>query len=64
MQNVISFRKEVKTITPDDLMSFKEFATKHSCSLKFLYRLKNIKRYKRGIYKISENEVLQVLDRF
>lgn len=63
MQNVISFRKDVK-LTPDDLMSFKEFSEKHSCSLKFLYRLKNIKRYKRGIYKISENEVLQVLDRF
>lgn len=64
MQNVINFKVKRKNTTPDDLMSFKEFATKHSCSLKFLYRLKNIKRYKRGVFKISEEEVLNELDRF
>lgn len=65
--NVISFtREKVDFKTPDDLMSFKDFALKHQMKLGYLYKLREkgeIKRYKRGVWKISESEVLKALQR-
>lgn len=51
--------------TPADLLSIKEFAEKHSMKTKYLYKqcsLGKIKRYKRGVWKISESETLQMLE--
>ncbi len=65
--NVINFSrfKSKESKTPNDLLSFKEFARKHSMKQGYLYKLaerKKINRYKRGIWKISESEVLNYLD--
>lgn len=65
--NVIKFSRERLVIkTPDDLMSFKDFALKHQMKIGYLYKLHSkgfISRYKRGVWKISESEVLSVLGR-
>lgn len=60
--NVIDINKNA---IPNDLISFKDFAEKHCMKKGYLYKLYaigKIKRYKRGIWKISEKEVLSVLD--
>ena len=60
MTNVIQIRKS----TPDDLMSFREFANKYGTCTSYLYKLfyaKKIQRYKRGYWKISESEVLRAM---
>lgn len=65
MNNVINFNKG-KLEIPNDLMSFKDFALKHGMNIGYLYKLyygEKIKRYKRGIWKISESEVLNALQR-
>ncbi len=62
LNNVVRFNKRE---TPSDLLSFKEFAQKYSMNDKYLYKLfyqGKFKRHKRGVWKISENEVLQVLE--
>jgi len=65
--NVINFTRERLEIqTPNDLMSFKDFALKHQMKLGYLYKLREkgaIKRYKRGVWKVSESEVLKALQR-
>ena len=61
--NVICFMKEK---TPNDLISFKDFAQKYGMKSGYLYKLRakgKFKRYKRGVWKISESEVLDVLAR-
>lgn len=61
--NVISFNKEV--VTPNDLLSVREFALKHNMKISYLYKLferGKIKRYKRGVWKISECETLEFLN--
>ena len=65
--NVINFLRFKTKIskTPNDLVSFKEFALKHDMKQGTLYKLAergSILRYKRGIWKISESEVLRYLD--
>lgn len=65
--NVIKFsRSNLGLRTPDDLMSVKAFALKHDMKIGYLYKLQTkgiIKRYKRGVWKISESEVLKALGR-
>lgn len=63
MNNVIKFNKDA---TPDDLITIKNFAKKYELSVSFLYKLfykGKIKRYKRGFWKLSEKEVLKVLEK-
>lgn len=63
--NVINFKKS-KIESLEDLISFKDFAQKHSMKVGFLYKLQKqgkFSRYKRGVWKISESEVLKVLDK-
>lgn len=65
MNNVINLNKS-KIEIPNDLMSFKGFALKHNMNIGYLYKLfygNKIKRYKRGVWKVSEDEVLRVLQR-
>lgn len=62
MANVLKFQRNK---TPDDLLSFKQFILKHKMSSSFLYKFcdtYNIQRYKRGVWKISESEVLRALN--
>ena len=61
--NVINFSKG-KIEIPKDLISFKEFALKYDMKVGYLYKLCSkgqINRHKRGVWKISESEVLKVL---
>ena len=63
--NVINFARD-KKVFPQDLISFKGFAEKHDMKIGYLYKLYSrglISRYKRGVWKISESEVLKVLER-
>ena len=63
--NVIRLEKS-KNIIPNDLISFKGFAEKYDMKVGYLYKLCSkgqIHRHKRGVWKISESEVLQVLQR-
>ncbi len=63
--NVINFKKS-KIDFPKDLINFKDFALKYDMKVGYLYKLCSkgqIRRYKRGVWKISESEVLQVLQR-
>lgn len=56
----------IKGKTPKDLISFKDFACKYNMKKGYLYKLYSagkFKRYKRGVWKISESEVLNVLER-
>lgn len=52
--------------TPEDLMSLKELCTKHCLDYDYLYKwsvLKGeIKVYFRGIWKVSESEVLDYIN--
>lgn len=61
INKVVQFNR---IVTPDDLMTIKDFATKHSCSVNFVYKL-NYKGllhfYKRGKNKVSESEALRVM---
>lgn len=64
MSNVVKFQK--KSIgTPNDLMTIKEFAEIHGCSINFVYKL-NYKGllhfYKRGKNKVSESEALEAME--
>lgn len=64
MNNVISMNRR-ETI-PNDLMTFKEFADKYGMKVGYLYKLQRrgeIQRHKRGLWKISEKQVLNVLQR-
>lgn len=63
--NVINLNKS-KIEVPNDLISIKDFANKYDMKIGYLYKLHSagkIQRYKRGIWKISENETLKVLQR-
>lgn len=63
--NVINFEKSNKNF-PEDLISFKDFALKYDMKVGYLYKLYSkgqISRHKRGVWKISESEVLKVLQR-
>lgn len=65
MNNVINLTKS-KIKIPNDLISFKDFALKYDMKVGYLYKLcrkGQISRHKRGVWKISESEVLQVLQR-
>ena len=61
--NVLKFNRSIVK-TPDDLMTVKDFATLHGCSVNFVYKL-NYKGllhfYKRGKNKVSESEALRVM---
>lgn len=64
--NVINIRgvRRIECKTPDDLLSFKEFAEKHNMKIGYLYKLYSrgkFERHKRGVWKISESEVLNAL---
>lgn len=62
MNNVINLMKD----RPDDLISFRGFAEKYDMKVGYLYKLYRrglISRHKRGVWKISEKEVLQALRR-
>lgn len=61
MNNIVQINKN---ITPNDLMSFAEFAAKYGTSTSYLYKLfynGKIKRHKRGYWKISESETLRAM---
>lgn len=70
MKNNVIFLKETaaqedEITTPKDLLSFKEFAEKHNMKISYLYKLQKagkFERHKRGVWKISESEVLQALE--
>lgn len=65
MNNVINL-KTSRINFPNDLISFKEFAEKHNMKIGYLYKLQKLgqfPRYKRGVWKISESEVLKVLEK-
>lgn len=68
MQNIISLserRKDRENATPSDLLSVKEFAAEADMKIGYLYKLiagGKIKRYKRGVWKISRAQVLQFLN--
>lgn len=65
MNNVINFNKS-KIEIPNDLISIKDFASKYNMKIGYLYKLHRsgkIQRHKRGVWKISESEVLKVLQR-
>ena len=66
MENVIRMDRRVNEIIPSDLMTFREFADKYNMKVGYLYKLQRngaIQRHKRGMWKISEGEVLRVLQR-
>lgn len=52
--------------TPEDLMSLKELCTKHCLDYDYLYKWSvqrgEIKVYFRGIWKVSESEVLDYIN--
>ena len=52
--------------TPDDLMSLKELCLKHSLEYDYLYKWSvvkgEIKVYFRGVWKVSESEVLNFIN--
>ena len=60
---VVNFNHRVAT--PNDLMTIKDFAALHGCSVNFVYKL-NYKGllhfYKRGKNKVSESEALRVME--
>ncbi len=61
MSNIVQINKNE---TPNDLMTFKEFAEKYGLCTSYLYKLfyaGKIKRHKRGYWKISENETLKAM---
>lgn len=61
MTNVIQLNRKN---TPEDLMSFTEFANKYGTSTSYLYKLVydgKIQRHKRGYWKISESETLRAM---
>ena len=64
LNKVVKFQKR-SIVTPDDLMTVKDFAIKHDCSVNFVYKL-NYKGllhfYKRGKNKVSESEALRVME--
>ncbi|DAB07679.1 TPA: hypothetical protein CPT92_04795 [Candidatus Gastranaerophilales bacterium HUM_13] len=57
---------EEQTQDPQDLMSFKEIGLKHSIEYDYLYKRSiitgEIQPYYRGIWKLSEREVLEFCD--
>ena len=65
MSKVIKFKTSPVDSLPDDLMTVKEFATTHGCSVDYVYKL-NYKGllhfYKRGKNKVSESEALRVME--
>ncbi len=66
MENVIRMDRRVNETIPNDLMLFREFAEKYDMKVGYLYKLQRkgaIQRYKRGMWKISEGEVLRALQR-
>lgn len=52
--------------TPEDLMSFKELCLKHSLEYDYIYKWSvvkgAIKVYFRGVWKVSESEVLDFIN--
>lgn len=62
LNKVVQFNR---VATPDDLMTIKDFAALHGCSVNFVYKL-NYKGllhfYKRGKNKVSESEALRVME--
>ena len=64
MNNVINFNKGS---IPNDLMSFREISEKYKLKYGFLYKWsvleKAIRTYDRGGIVISENDLLEFLDR-
>ena len=62
MTNIVQMNN--KRNTPNDLMTFKEFATKYGTCTSYLYKLVyagKVTRHKRGYWKISEKEVLNAM---
>ena len=59
-------QEQIGQQTPDDLMSLKELCLKHSLEYDYLYKwsvLKGvIKVYFRGVWKVSESEVLEFVN--
>ncbi len=57
---------EEQTQDPQDLMSFRELGLKHSIEYDYLYKRSiitgEIQPYYRGIWKLSEKEVLEFCD--
>lgn len=64
INKVVQFKK-TSIATPDDLMTVKDFAALHGCSINYVYKL-NYKGllhfYKRGKNKVSESEALRVME--
>ena len=65
INKIVEFNRKASIVTPDDLMTVKEFATAHGCSVDYVYKL-NYKGllhfYKRGKNKVSESEALRVME--
>ena len=63
INKVVQFNRSI--VTPDDLMTIKDFAIKHSCSKNYVYKLHYkglLQFFPRGKNKVSESEALRVME--